>query len=241
MIFDILTADQRTPEWYQARVGRLTASRAADMLATIKTGEAAARRDLRLQLVCERLTGQSQDDGYTNAAMERGIELEPRAFAAYEALTGAVAHEVGFLGHRTLLAGCSPDGAVDGFTGILELKCPKSATHLGYLQAGAVPSTYLPQITHALWITGAAWCDFLSFDDRFPEPLQVFLKRVTRADVDIAGYEAKARVFLAEVDTATLAVRTMADLRGTLAQAVVSPGMSESELYAFITGADLRR
>ena len=220
MTFDILTTEQRTPEWYQARLGRLTASRASDMLATIKSGEAAARRDLRLQLVCERLTEQSQDDGYVNEAMQRGIDLEPRAFAAYEAATGRIAHTVGFLAHRVHLAGCSPDGQVDDYAGILELKCPKSATHLGYLQSGQVPTNYLPQITHALWVTGAQWCDFLSFDDRFPESLQVFLKRVLRSDVDIAAYEAKALAFLAEVDTATAAVRTMADLKGTLRAAV---------------------
>lgn len=210
--FVVLTTDQRSPEWYQARVGRLTASRAADMLATIKSGEAAARRDLRLQLVCERLTGQSQDDGYTNPVMQRGVDLEPQAFAAYEALTGRMAHTVGFLGHRTHLAGCSPDGQVDDFAGILELKCPKSATHLGYLQTQQVPATYLPQITHALWITGAAWCDFLSYDDRFPEPLQVFLKRVTRDEVDLVGYEKKALAFLAEVDDAVAAIHTMTNV-----------------------------
>lgn len=209
--FDILTADQRSPAWFHARAGRLTGSRAADMLATIKSGEAAARRDLRMQLVCERLTGQPQEEAFVNAAMQRGIDLEPKAFAAYEAITGTLAHTVGFLAHRDQLAGCSPDGQIDDFTGVLEVKCPKSATHLRYLQADTVPSDYLPQITHALWITGAAWCDFLSFDDRFPEPLQVFLKRIQRTDVDLPGYERKALAFLAEVDTAVQAIRTMAN------------------------------
>ena len=152
----IVTTDQRTPEWQGARIGKLTGSRASDMLATIKTGEAAARRDLRLQLVCEILTGQSQEDGYINAAMQRGIDKEADAFAAYEAVTGELAAPVGFLAHDTLASGCSPDGEVGGYRGILELKNPKTATHIGYLRSGKVPSLYLPQITHNLWITGAS-------------------------------------------------------------------------------------
>jgi putative phage-type endonuclease len=199
--FTIVNADQRSPEWFQARAGRLTGSRAADMLATIKTGEAAARRDLRMQLVCERLTGQPQEDGFVNAAMQRGIDLEPLAFAAYEAQTGAVAARSGFLSHTSLMAGCSLDGHVGNFDGIVELKCPKSSTHLRYLREGGIPKDYMPQITHNLWISGAQWCDFLSFDDRFSVDLQVFYVRVERDEQAIAEYEAKALAFLAEVDT----------------------------------------
>lgn len=172
------------------------------MLATIKSGEAAARRDYRTQLVCERLTGRPQEDGFVNAAMERGIELEPVALMAYEMLTGHVAQPSGFLCLPDVMAGCSLDGQIDNFAGILELKCPKSATHLKYWRgANQAPAEHLAQITHNLWVTGAAWCDFLSFDDRFDGDLQTLLVRVKREDVDIAGYEAKALAFLAEVDT----------------------------------------
>ncbi len=205
----ILTTDQRTPEWHAARLGKLTGTGAGDMLATIKSGEAAARRDLRLRLVCERLTGQSQEDVFVNAAMQRGIDKEGDAFAAYEALTGNVASPVGFLAHDTLPAGCSPDGQVNHWEGILELKCPKSATHLGYLRSGRVPSAYLPQIQHNLWITGAQWCDFLSFDDRFPEPLQVFHVRVPRVELEILAYEKVALKFLEEVAAECEAVRQL--------------------------------
>lgn len=209
MNFTIIDAEQRSPEWFAARAGLLTGSRAADMLATIKSGEAAARRDYRLQLVCERLTGQPQEDGFINAAMQRGIDLEPKAFAAYEALTGSVAVRTGFLRHVTHLAGCSLDGHVDHFAGIVEIKCPKSATHLKYWRGpGTAPDEYLPQITHNLWITGAQWCDFLSFDDRFPADLQTFLVRVKRSDVDIRAYEQKALAFLAEVEAEVLAIKT---------------------------------
>jgi putative phage-type endonuclease len=207
--FTIIDAEQRSPEWFAARAGRLTGSRACDMLATIKSGEAAARRDYRMQLVCERLTGQPQEDGFVNAAMQRGIDLEPKAFAAYEALTGAVAVRTGFLAHTSLLAGCSLDGHVDGFTGIVEIKCPKSATHLRYLRDGLVPKDYLPQITHNLWITGAAYCDFLSFDDRFPPEMQVFYVRVFAKDCDVPAYETQALKFLAEVETEVNAIKTM--------------------------------
>ena len=200
MTFDIIDAEQRSPEWFAARAGRLTGSRASDMLSTIKSGEAAARRDYRMQLVCERLTGQPQEDGYVNAAMQRGIDLEPAALAAYESLTGSVVVRTGFLAHRAHRAGCSLDGSVDDFQGIVEVKCPKSSTHVGYLREGVVPRGYLAQITHNLWITGARWCDFLSFDDRLPLHLQVFLVRVHLKDDELAAYESRALQFLAEVE-----------------------------------------
>lgn len=200
MNFDIITADQRTDEWRLARIGRITGSRACDMLATVKSGEAAARRDLRLQLVCERLTGQPQEDGYVSKDMQRGIDREGDALAAYEAATGVLARQTGFLAHRSLMAGCSPDGYVDGFRGVIELKCPRSATHLRYLRTRKVPPEYLPQVQHALWITGAEWCDFASFDDRFPPALRLFCVRLRREDVDLKAYELLVRMFLAEVD-----------------------------------------
>lgn len=201
---------QRSPEWFTLRVGKLTGSRAHDMLATIKSGEAAARRDLRVQLVCERLTGQSQDSGYINADMQRGIDLEPAALAAYEADTGTLFQPIGFVSHDELLAGCSPDGEVDEFTGILEVKCPKSSTHLSYLRSRSVPTDYLRQITHNLWITGAQWCDFVSFDDRFSDPLSYLRIRVKRSDVDIAAYELAARLFLDEVAKEVDAMQALA-------------------------------
>jgi predicted phage-related endonuclease len=205
----VVTESQRSDEWTAARVGMLTASRAADMMATIKSGEAAARRDLRLQLVCERLTGVSQEDGYISPAMQRGVEKEADAFAAYEALTGEMARKCGFLAHDDLLAGCSPDGVIGPFVGLIECKCPKSATHLSYLRAKTVPRDYLLQITHQLWVTGAGWCDFVSFDDRFQDPLRLFVKRVHRTDVDISAYELAVRLFLGEVETELESVRAL--------------------------------
>lgn len=209
MSFITITNDQRSDAWRLARVGRLTGSCAVDMMATVKKGEAAARRDLRAQLVCERLTGQPQEDNYVSKEMQRGIDRESEAFAAYEVLTGRVARKVGFLAHPELMAGCSPDGEVRNFKGLVELKCPKSATHLHYLRTRKAPAEHLPQIIHNLWITGASWCDFVSFDDRFPPGAQLLIVRVERNEAEIASYELLARQFLSEVDRDVADVRQM--------------------------------
>jgi len=209
----IVECDQRTPTWHTVRLGKLTGSVAADMLATVKTkgAEAAARRDLRLRLVCERLTGASSESDYVSKDMQRGIDLEPAGRAAYEAATGAIVKPIGFIAHDELPAGCSPDGLVRG--GIVEIKCPKPATHLGYIRGRALPADYAPQITHNLWITGAGFCDFVSFNDRMPAALQLFRVRVPRAAVDVAAYELMARAFLAEVE------RELEDVLGLVAAA----------------------
>lgn len=207
--------EQRTPEWYQARVGRLTGSAADAVIAVRKkgNGELAIRTNLRRRLVAERLTRRCCDElTFLPADMLRGVELEPQAFAAYEALTGQLVQRVGFVSHNQLAAGCSPDGYVGPWIGTVELKCPKSTTHLEYLQGCAnagihgVPEEYRGQIIHTLWLTGAEWCDFVSFDDRYPHPLQLYVKRVHRADVDIAAYELAAQLFLTEVETELAAV-----------------------------------
>lgn len=207
----IIDVPQRSPEWFAARAGRLTGSSAGAMLAKIKTGESAQRRDLRLRLICERLTGQPQEDTYINEAMQRGIDCEPLAFAAYEALTGHLTRRTGFLQHPDLLAGCSLDGDVNNLEGILECKCPKSATHLEYLTTNAIPDRHLPQLLHNLWISGAAWCDFVSFDDRFGPELAVFYQRITRESVaaDLVAYELAARLFLTEVERGVESVRAL--------------------------------
>lgn len=214
--FSIVEAEQRSAEWRLARVGRLTGSVAADMLATTRGGtEAAARRDLRAQLVVERLTAIPAEDGYTNAAMQWGIDKEADAFAAYEADQGVIVRRTGFLRHDELMVGASLDGDIDDFAGVLELKCPKMATHLSYLRSpGKVPSAHQAQITHALWLTGAAWCDFVSFDPRFPPELQLFIVRVQRDEAAIASYELTVLQFLAEVD------REVEEVRGLIAAKV---------------------
>jgi YqaJ-like viral recombinase domain len=200
MIAVAQTTTQRTPEWFAARCGRLTGTGAAAMVATIRTGEAAARRDLRTDLVVERLTGISRDqNGYKSLEMQWGIDHEADARRAYEAETGSVVTSCGFLAHPELAAGCSPDGLIRD-VGVLEVKCPKSATHLETLRSRRVPAIYLPPVRHALWITGCAWCDFVSFDPRFPEPLQLVIVRSTLDATDRAAWELIVRTFLTEVD-----------------------------------------
>lgn len=209
--FTICAAPQRSPEWFAARAGRLTGSVAADMLATIKKGEAAGRRNLRARLVCERLTGRPESgDGFESAAMRRGTELEPEAIKAYEAKTGNLVRRTGFLAHTGLPVGCSLDGDVDNFTGIVEVKCPNSATHLDYVKARALPSEYRAQVLHNLWITGAEWCDFVSYDDRFPQKLRLLVVRVARNEFDLMAYERAVLAFLDEIDAELMALAEVA-------------------------------
>jgi putative phage-type endonuclease len=194
-----IVALQRSPEWYAARTGRLTGSRAAEMLATTKSGESAARLNYRLQLVVERLTGIAQEDTFVNREMQRGIDLEPAARGAYEAAAGVLVRESGFLAHTELLTGASLDGDVGNFQGIVEIKCPKSTTHVKYLKATVLPPEYEPQVKHNLWISGATWCDFVSFDDRLPQHLRLFRVRVFARDLNLAAYEMAALKFISEV------------------------------------------
>jgi predicted phage-related endonuclease len=205
MKYTVLNCQQRSGDWFAARLGRITGSRAADLLATRKDKtEAAARRNYRRELVCERLTGLSgEEDVFVTREMQRGIDLEERAFAAYEAYSGKVVDRVGFVRCDELMAGSSVDGFVGDFKGVLELKCPKSTTHLQYVLGGVIPEEYFPQVIHHLWVTGADWCDFVSFDNRFQRPeLQLFVRRCSRAAVaeELAAYEAAALKFLAEVE-----------------------------------------
>ena len=217
--FEVIDAPQRSPEWFAARLGLLTGSRSADMLATLKGGgPAQARKDLAVQLACETLTGQIQEDAYTNVYMQRGIDCEPLAFAAYEARTGAMVQRAGFCRSLLYRAGYSPDGYIGDWEGLVELKCPKSATHLKYLKAQVVPPEHRAQILHALWLTGAQYCDFVSYDDRFPEPLHLFVTRVNRDESAIELYEQQALAFLEEVQLEVDALKTMAGVGPVLQQ-----------------------
>jgi predicted phage-related endonuclease len=193
--------EQRGDDWVHLRLGKFTASRAKDMMATLKSkGESASRRDLRVQLAVERLTHQSADRNYQNEDMLRGIAMEPEALAAAELLLGRAIHPCGFIEHDVLAAGCSPDGVVGDFEGLVEAKCPKSATHFQYWKGGVLPAEYLWQVVHQLWITGAQWVEFISYDDRFPPHLQIFHVRHQRDDAEMDSYELMARQFLREVD-----------------------------------------
>lgn len=206
MRYMVSNAAQRTPEWHQARLGKATGSRAADITATIKSGEAAARRNYRVQLVTERLTGACAEECYVSKEMQDGIDNEPFARMEYEIATGEIVQEAGFTYLPNIAAGCSVDGFI-GDEGIFEAKCPKSATHVSYLLAARLPPEYVPQVKHNLWITGCEFCDFASFDPRMPKELRLFKVRVYRNELDIAGYEAELLKFLGEVDALELQLR----------------------------------
>jgi putative phage-type endonuclease len=189
--------EQRSEEWFQARLGKVTASRVADVLAKIKSGESASRRNYKIQLVSERLTGEKQET-YINQAMQDGIDREAFARDRYVQQFGEV-EEVGFVKHPTLEAGASPDGMV-GEDGILEIKCPMGSTHTETLMTQDVPSRYVPQIQFQLLVTGRKWCDFVSYNPMFPEHLQVFVKRVEADLVYQKELESEVKQFLSEVD-----------------------------------------
>lgn len=191
--------DQGSESWFQVRIGKVTASRVADVIAKTKTGYSASRDNYMAQLVCERLTGQ-KGESFTNAAMQHGTETEPLARAAYEALKDVLVDEVGFVPHPTIeMAGASPDGLV-GDEGLLEIKAPNTATHIDTLLSQTVPGKYNTQMQFQMACTGRKWCDFVSFDNRLPEELQLFVKRVPRDEVFIRLIEAEIVQFLAELD-----------------------------------------
>jgi putative phage-type endonuclease len=151
------------------------------------------------QLVCERLTGQ-KGENFTNAAMQHGTETEPLARAAYEALQDVLVDEVGFVPHPSIImAGASPDGLV-GDDGLIEIKCPNTATHIETLLSQSVPSKYNTQMQFQMACTGRQWCDFVSFDNRLPEELQLFVKRVPRDNMYIRLMEEEIVKFLNELD-----------------------------------------
>lgn len=189
---------QGTPEWMAERCGRVTASRVADVVAKTKTGWGAWRSNYLAQLVAERLTNFVQE-GFTNDAMRWGTEKEPEARELYEFSTDATVTEVGFVPHpKIAMTGASPDGLV-GDVGLVEIKCPNTATHIETLLGQAIPAKYVTQMMWQLSCTGRAWCDFVSFDPRLPSDLQLFTKRLHRDDAHIADLEREVTAFLAEV------------------------------------------
>ena len=189
---------QRTDDWRIARLGLVTASRIADVMARTKSGYGASRANYMAELLTERLTGQPSPS-FTNAAMQWGIDKEPEARAAYAARTGIIIEETGFIRHPTLAAGASPDGLV-GDDGCVEIKCPSTATMLEYLEDRTVPAKYRLQMQWQMACTGRPWCDFVSYDPRLPEHLQMLIVRVPRDDKRIAELEGEVRKFLAELD-----------------------------------------
>lgn len=199
---------QGSPEWFQQRLGRVTASRVADVIAKTKSGYSTSRENYMVELALERITGQRQES-FTNTAMQWGTDNEPLARAAYEAKTGALVEEVGMIAHPTIaMSGASPDGLI-GADGLLEIKCPNSATHVKTLRTGKPDAKYITQMAWQMACTDRKWCDFVSFDPRMPEGLQLFTVRVMRDDKMIADLETEVESFLVEVAEMVLELLTM--------------------------------
>ena len=191
--------EQRTEEWFAARCGKVTASRVADIIAKTKTGYSTSRENYLAQLVCERMTGKPADS-YSNSAMQWGTDQEPFARAAYEAAKNVLVDELGFATHPTIsMAGASPDGLV-GEVGLVEIKCPNTATHIDTLLTQTVPTKYITQMQWQLSCTRRQWCDFVSFDPRMDEGLQLFIKRVEYDPIYVASLEKEVINFLMDVE-----------------------------------------
>lgn len=198
--------DQRTEEWFSERAGKVTASAVYKVMARTKTGYGADRGNYLADLVTERLTGLPVSS-FSNAAMQWGIDTEPQARAAYEFRTGQTVVETGFHAHGSIaMFGASPDGLC-GTNGLIEIKCPNSATHIETLRGGGIARKYLLQMQTQMACAGREWCDYVSFDPRLPLEMQVHIERVERDPELIAEIESEVIKFLGEVDA------TVADLR----------------------------
>ena len=201
---------QRTPEWFELRLGKVTASRIGDLMAKTRSGYSTSRANYMTELAIQRLTG-TVEQGFTSPAMQWGTDQESNARNAYSFFTDNAVQEVAFIKHPTIeQAGASPDGLV-GDDGLVEIKCPNSATHLDTLLTGKINNKYLLQMQWQMACSGRKWCDFVSFDPRFPEDLKIFIKRVERDDKLIAEITAEVKKFLAELDETMTQLEQLAE------------------------------
>jgi len=200
--------EQRTEAWRQMRLGKVTASRVADVMATIRSGEAAARKNYRMELLCERLSG-TQAENFVSAPMQRGIDLEPIARGTYEGETGSMVQEVAFIDHPSIpMFGASPDGLV-GDDGMLEIKVPNTATHIEFLMTGRIDPKYEWQMTCQMACADRKWCDFVSFDDRLPTELAYKCVRYQLDPNKAADMCQEVISFLAELDQLVAQMKSM--------------------------------
>ncbi len=195
----IIECEQGSPEWFAARAGKVSASRIADLTAKTKTGWGASRANYAAELVAERLTGVKAEK-YSNANMQWGTDTEPAARTMYEFMTDRPVTQVGLVLHPTIDMSCaSPDGLV-GDEGLIEIKCPNTATHIETLLGSEIDGKYMKQMQWQMACTGRVWCDFASFDPRMPADMQIRIQRVTRDARMIADIEREVIAFLSEVD-----------------------------------------
>jgi putative phage-type endonuclease len=203
---------QGSDEWKAARVGKVTASRICDLTAKTKSGYSTSRQNYLAELVAERLTG-CPTEGYQNGAMAWGLATEPQARDAYVFHKDAEVEEVGLIDHPSIhMSAASPDGLV-GADGLVEIKCPLTATHIETLLGGGVPQKYVLQMQWQMACTGRQWCDFVSFDPRLPEALRLYVQRVPRDAAKITEVETEVKKFLAELSMIVRELSTRYDLQ----------------------------
>ena len=199
-------AAQDDAGWLLDRAGKFTASRASDLMAKTKTGPSASRSNYMAELIAERLTG-TTGERFTNAAMAWGTDNEEPARELYGFMTGVEVETIGFVDHPTIaMTGASPDGLV-GLHGLVEIKCPNTATHIETLISGTIPGKYQTQMLWQMACCGRAWCDFASYDPRLPADMRLFVKRLERDDDRIAELEREVAAFLAETAAKIEALR----------------------------------
>jgi putative phage-type endonuclease len=199
---DATHLEQGSDAWKIARLGYVSASNLDAVMARGKSGEAATRRNYKIRLVTERLTGEI-GESYSNASMEWGVETEPKARMALELKNQVMVDQTGFWKHPTIpWLGCSPDGLINS-DGLCEIKCPNTATHIEYLLAGVMPAEYIKQVQGQLWVMERDWTDFVSFDPRINEKNRLFVIRVHRDEAMIKAMEVEVKKFLSEVEQLT--------------------------------------
>jgi putative phage-type endonuclease len=195
--------EQRSAEWFSARLGKVTASKIDDIMVKTKYGESQYTKKYKLQLVTERLTNKVVPV-FMNAAMAHGVEYEDEARVEYankmKLLIGTDVREVGLIDHPSIdMSAASPDGLV-GEDGLIEIKCPQPMTHTETLESGVIAKKYIHQMQWQMACTGKKWCDFVSYHPDFPKEYQLFIKRVERDDDLISRCEESVINFLKEVD-----------------------------------------
>lgn len=216
--------EQQTQEWRDERAGKITASRIGDVMAKPRKGqpESIGRINYRAQLVCEILTGKAVEEQFESWDMRRGTKLEPTARTEYEIRAGVIVDTAGFTPHPTIpIAGASPDGLV-GTSGLIQIKCVKTAKHLEWLMDKVVPTEHKPQMQFEMACTGREWSDFVSYEPNLPEQHQLFVARLRRDEVEIAKIENEVRKLNSEIDEiiAKLSVRLDEDLTPVLVESV---------------------
>lgn len=215
-------SEQRTPEWFASRIGKLTASKLADAIARTRSGYGASRANYMTDLMIERLTGRPTPY-YSNQAMQWGTDQESPAGSLYEQVTLDEIIEVGLIDHPTIpMTAASPDGLI-GDDGLIEIKCPNSATHAKFVIDRKIPDKYIKQMMWQMECTGRNWCDFVMYDPRFhpdfdaDNPLvplfskhTLIIERVERDDELLEELRAEVVKFLAELDEMVKAFKVAA-------------------------------